>query len=160
MAGHVGLLQREHHIHVVYRSGRDGCTWNSAIIRKSWRYFCAQAVRLGLIANFGDLPGAFASILLVDGVGQKVSAFQWVVEDPCRLRRDRDRSMGRETSALYAFPIVREARPLVALFARGYSTLGWMMSLCESYGSFFSVLSPVRIIRCSTREGHAILRWR
>lgn len=140
MPGHVGLLRTGQRCYVVYMSNRDGCSWNSSIIKKSWQYYTAEAIRLGLFSNFTEAPSVYPSILLVDGVGEKVSAFRRVVRDPCHLRGSRDRIIGRGTSALHAFPITRDARMIAFILLREeYMTANWVAEICMLCAREFSI---------------------
>ena len=118
MAGHVGLLKTSNHLYLVFLTTRDGVNWNSALVEKSWQSFGEQSRRLGLIHSLTEAPRLYPAIMLVDGKGEKVSAFARVVHDPCGLRGRKDRIIGCGTSALHAVPIVRGARHFLRFFTR------------------------------------------
>lgn len=138
MPGHVGLLRTGQRCYVVYLSNRDGCNWNSAIVKKSWKYYTAEALRLGLFANLTEAPSVYPSFLLVDGVGQKVSAFRRAVQDPCHIRSERDKIIGKASSAVHAFPIIREGRHFVRFFLSEFCTTDDVVSaICTELGDTF-----------------------
>lgn len=131
MPGHVGLLKTPRHIYIVYRSEADGISWNAALIEKSWICFTQQACRLGLIDHILEAPRVYPSLLLVDGKGQKVSAFRNVVNDPYHLRGKGNQCIGLGTSALHIVPMIRESRHFLRFF------------LTEKYdGSFVQFATP------------------
>ena len=84
---YIGVLQIGERVYFVYRSSRDGATWNGGSIRSNWGLVAQQLRRLGLLKNPALASYSFPAILLVEGTGQGVAAFARVCKDNRHIRR-------------------------------------------------------------------------
>ena len=110
---YIGVLHVRERVYFVYRSSRDGATWNGGSIRSNWGLVAQQLRRLGLLKNPALATYSFPAILLVDGVGRGVAAFARVCKDNRRVRRGADKALGRGASAVHVLPMITNSIWLV-----------------------------------------------
>ena len=110
---YIGVLRVRERVYFVYRSSRDGATWNGGSIRSNWGLVAQQLRRLGLLQNPALASYSFPAIMLVDGTGQGVAAFARVCKDNRRVRRGADKALGRGASAVHVLPMITNSIWLV-----------------------------------------------
>jgi hypothetical protein len=143
------VLRTGQRLYLVYRSARDGASWNGNSVRNNWESVQEQLQRLGLLRTSVMASHSLPSILLVDGAGRGVAAFARVCRDNRHVRKGADKALGRGASSVHVVPMTECAVWMMRAFLRlsaGETTYAeqFKRALCEEWPSLFS-LNPLDV---------------
>ena len=120
-SGHKGVLALDGICFVVYRSKRDGASWSASAVQSNFSVLARQLKRLGLADLVPSSNAEFHSIMLVEGLGEGVSAFRRVCVDSLNMRAKNNKALGRGTASLHVIPMTLEGTYFVQLLGKANS---------------------------------------